>query len=79
MREKDTNTAPLMAPFVLSNRTNCKNACLVPILAEQGISETEYILNTFLQPSPPFLSSSCSVFSSVLQNYVIEDNRLCTH
>ena len=50
MREKDTNTAPLMAPFVLSNRTNCKNACLVQILAEQGISETEYILNTFLQP-----------------------------
>ena len=54
MREKDNNTAPLMAPLVLSdtsfNRTNCKNACLVPILAEQGISETEYILNTFLQP-----------------------------
>ena len=82
VREKDNNTTPLMAPLVLSdtssNRTNCKNACLVPILAEQGISETEYILNTFLQPLLLFFSS-CSVFSSVLQNYVIEDNRLCTH
>ena len=58
MREKDNNTTPLMAPLVLSdtssNRTNCKNACLVPILAEQGISETEYMLNTFLQPLLPF-------------------------
>ena len=82
MREKDNNnTAPTMARLVLSNasscRTTCTNECFIPIPTEQGISETVYILNKFLQLVLFF--SSCSVFSSVLQNHIIVDSRLCTH
>ena len=54
MREKDNNNAaPIMARLVLSNASSCRTAsskeCLIPIPTEQGISETEYTLNKFLQ------------------------------
>ena len=52
MREKDNNnTAPTMARLVLSNASSCRTGkeCLIPIPTEQGISETEYTLNKFLQ------------------------------
>ena len=67
MREKDNNNAaPIMARLVLSNASSCRTAsskeCLIPIPTEQGISETEYTLNKFLQLN--FFPSSCSVLSS---------------
>ena len=52
MREKDNNnTAPTMARLVLSNASSCRTGkeCLIRIPTEQGISETEYTLNKFLQ------------------------------
>lgn len=66
MREKDNNnTAPTMARLVLSNVSSCRTGkeCLIPIPTEQGISETEYTLNKFLQLIL-FFFSSCSVLSS---------------
>ena len=66
MREKDNNnTAPTMARLVLSNASSYRTGkeCLIPIPTEQGISETEYTLNKFLQLIL-FFFSSCSVLSS---------------